>query len=119
MSLPLSDQSMHFFGFLDAIELQFQAFELKIDRLVPLDSFSVRIKGFCSICSICSTLLRRLHADMHKFRCARTFSLSSYLRVEATKHRTKSFSTNFGTISKNMPTNFEPERLKSKIDIYR
>ena len=31
--------------------------------------------------------------------------------------RTKSFSTNIGTIPKNMPTNFELKRLEPKLDI--
>ena len=36
----------------------------------------------------------------------------------ATKQsRTKSFTTNSGTIPKNMPTNFELKRLKPKLDI--
>ena len=31
--------------------------------------------------------------------------------------QTKSFGTNIGTIPENMPTNFEPKRLKPKLDI--
>ena len=39
-------------------------------------------------------------------------------RICATKHYpTKSLATNIGTIPKNMPTNFQPKRLKLKLDI--
>ena len=46
---------------------------------------------------------------------ARTHILA---KICATKQsRTKSFSTNIGTIPKNMPTNFELKRYKPKLDI--
>ena len=42
----------------------------------------------------------------------------AYLRDELTKRsRTKSFSTNIGTILNNMLTNFELKRLEPKLDI--
>ena len=39
-------------------------------------------------------------------------------RICATKHYpTESLAMNIGTIPKNMPTNFQPKRLKLKLDI--
>ena len=46
----------------------------------------------------------------------------AYLRGATKQSRTKSFSTNIGTIPtipKNMPTNFELKRLKPKLDIVK
>ena len=52
-------------------------------------------------------------------RYARITALTHILaQICATKEsQTKSFSTNIGTISKNMPTNFERKRYKPKLDI--
>ena len=60
----------------------------------------------------------------------RIASSRRYAQIQVRKHimahicatkqsRTKSFSTNIGTIPKNMPTNFELKRLKPKLDIVK
>ena len=59
----------------------------------------------CFVAQICANYTARTHI---------------LAQICATKQsRTKSFSTNIGTIPKNMPTNFELERLKPKLDIFK
>ena len=50
--------------------------------------------------------------------CASSCAHAHLARICATKHYpTKSLAMNIGTIPKNMPTNFQPKRLKLKLDI--
>ena len=79
----------------------------QIRKNIP-DFPKVELSGWRSLTRIASSRrYSRIPARMHILA-----------HICATKQsRTKSFSTNIGTITKNMPTNFELKRLKPKLDI--
>ena len=82
------------FGFFNDIQLQFLAFRIIISMFEPKDFVRHRFVAQIST-KICVCRSSRI----------------------SVRHRTKSLSTNIGTISKNMPTNFDPKQLKLKRDI--
>ena len=62
----------------------------------------------------CLASLRRV--DVGRNVCGRR---NLHISSATKRRRTKSLATNIQTIPRNMPTNFEPKRLKPKFDIVK